>query len=122
MNCLTRLGFSISQKQQIEELTLPDYYLAMEGYAIRQTLHREDIALQAWFNQTVQSTKGSDKHPKPMYRKFEEFYNTEELEDEIRSNFEDDYVSERTKARDEQAAINERFARLQEIKRRKGEK
>ncbi|GBG94649.1 hypothetical protein LFYK43_11080 [Ligilactobacillus salitolerans] len=103
-------------------MTLSDYYLAMEAYAIKRTLHREDIALQAWFNQTVQATKGSDKHPKPMYRKFDEFYNTEELEDEIRSSFEDDYVSERTKARDEQAAINERFAKLQEIKRRKGEK
>lgn len=105
--------------QQIEEMTLPEYQLAMEAYAIKRTLKREDIALQAWFNQTVQATKGSDKHPKPMYKKFDEFYNVSEQEDEIRARFEPDYTSELTKKRQEQEIIQERFAKLQEIKRRR---
>ena len=119
MNCLTRLGFSIAQMQQIEEMTLPDYQLAMEAYAIKRTLKREDIAFQAWLNQTVQATKGSDKHPKPMYKKFNDFYNVAELEDEVRSQFEPDYTSKFTKQKQEQDAIQERFARLQEMKQRK---
>lgn len=121
MNCLTRLGFSINQMQQIEEMTLPEYKLAMEAYAIKRTLHREDIAFQAWLNQTVQATKGSDKHPKPMYKEFKQFYDAVELEDEVRSQFEADYTSKFTEKRQEQENIKERFAKLQEMKqRRKG--
>lgn len=106
---------------EIETMTLPEYQLAMEAYAIKRTLKREDIAFQAWLNQTVQATKGSDKHPKPMYKKFNDFYNTAELEDEVRSQFEPDYTSKFTQQKQEQEAIQERFARLQEMKqRRKG--
>lgn len=107
--------------QQIEEMTLPEYKLAMEAYAIKRTLHREDIAFQAWLNQTVQATKGSDKHPKPMYKEFKQFYDAVELEDEVRSQFEADYTSKFTEKRQEQENIKERFAKLQEMKqRRKG--
>lgn len=100
-------------------MTLPEYQLAMEAYTIKQALRREDIAMQAWFNQTVQATKGSDKHPKPRYKTFKEFYNTEEQEDEIRAQFEPDYTSKFIKQKQEQEAIQERFARLQEMKQRK---
>ena len=121
MNCLTRLGFSIAQMQQIEEMTLPNYQLAMEAYAIKHALRREDIAIQAWFNQTVQATKGSDKHPKPRYKNFTEFYNTEEQEDEIRVQFESDYISKFITKNREQQLIQERFEKLQELKqKRKG--
>ena len=102
---------------EIETMTLPEYQLAMEAYAIKQTLRHEDIALQAWFNQTVQATKGSDKHPKPRYQKFSDFYNTAEQEDEIRAQFESDYTSKNR----EQQLIQERFTKLQELKqKRKG--
>lgn len=93
----------------------------MEAYAIKQTLRREDIAIQAWFNQTVQATKGSDKHPKPRYKNFTEFYNTEEQEDEIRVQFESDYISKFITKNREQQLIQERFEKLQELKqKRKG--
>lgn len=102
---------------EIETMTLPEYQLAMEAYAIKQTLRREDIAMQAWFNQTVQATKGSDKNPKSRYQKFSDFYNTAEQEDEIRAQFESDYISKNR----EQQLIQERFAKLQELKqKRKG--
>lgn len=104
-------------------MTLPEYQLAMEAYAIKQTLRREDIAMQAWFNQTVQATKGSDKHPKPRYKNFKEFYNTEEQEDEIRAQFEPDYTSKFITKNKEQKLIQERFEKLQELKqKRKGER
>lgn len=106
---------------EIEIMTLPEYQLAMEAYAIKQTLRREDIAMQAWFNQTVQATKGSDKHPKPRYKNFKEFYNTEEQEDEIRAQFEPDYTSKFITKKREQQLIQERFEKLQELKqKRKG--
>lgn len=102
-------------------MTLPEYQLAMEAYAIKQTLRREDIAMQAWFNQTVQATKGSDKHPKPRYKNFKEFYNTEEQEDEIRVQFEYNYTSKFITKKREQQLIQERFEKLQELKqKRKG--
>lgn len=105
----------------IETMMLPEYQLAMEAYAIKQTLRREDIAIQAWFNQTVQATKGSDKHPKPRYKNFREFYNTEEQEDEIRAQFESDYISKFITKNREQQLIQERFEKLQELKqKRKG--
>ncbi|WP_277380226.1 hypothetical protein [Weissella paramesenteroides] len=106
---------------EIETMTLPEYQLAMEAYAIKQTLRREDIAMQAWFNQTVQATKGSDKHPKPRYKNFKEFYNTEEQEDKIRAQFESDYTSKFITKKREQELIQERFEKLQELKqKRKG--
>lgn len=121
MNSLTRLGFSVYQMYEIDTMTLPDYQLAMEAYAIKQALRREDIALHAWYNQTVQATKGSDKHPKPRYQKFSDFYNTAEQEDEIRASFESNYTSELTRKREEEALIQRRFAKLQELKqKRKG--
>lgn len=93
----------------------------MEAYTIKQALRREDIAMQAWFNQTVQATKGSDKHPKPRYKTFKEFYNTEEQEDEIRAQFESDYTSKFITKKKEQELIQERFEKLQELKqKRKG--
>lgn len=106
---------------EIETMTLPEYQLAMEAYTIKQALRREDIAMQAWLNQTVQATKGSDKHPKPRYKNFKEFYNTEEQEDEIRSQFEPDYTSKFITKKREQQLIQERFEKLQELKqKRKG--
>ena len=102
-------------------MTLPEYQLAMEAYAIKQTLRHEDIALQAWFNQTVQATKGSDKHPKPRYQKFSDFYNTSEQEDEIRAQFEPDYTSKFITKNREQQLIQKRFEKLQKLKQnRKG--
>ena len=56
-----------------------------------------------------------------MYKEFKQFYDVVELEDEVRSQFEADYTSKFTEKRQEQENIQERFAKLQEMKqRRKG--
>ena len=109
------------QMYEIETMTLPDYQLAMEAYAIKQVLKREEIALQAWYNQSVQATKGKGNHIKPLYHDFDDFYNTTEKLDKTRASFESDYTSELTRKREEEALIQQRFAKLQELKQnRKG--
>ena len=45
-----------------------------------------NIALQSWFNQTVQATTGSGKHVKPKYSKFNQFYDNEKNFKEIFKN------------------------------------
>ncbi|WP_244054510.1 hypothetical protein [Ligilactobacillus pabuli] len=104
---------------EIECLSLSDYWLGMEAYAIKKTLEREDLALQAWMNQTVQATKGSDKHPQPMYKKFEDFYDANELEDNIRGEFEPDYVSKHAIEKNEQDEIRSRWDAIQKMRERR---
>lgn len=72
---------------------LCEYYLRIEAYQIKQARERENIALQAWFNQAVQATVGSDEHPRPKFSKFSEFYDLDAVIDEIRNGFESDYIN-----------------------------
>jgi len=118
LNSLTRLGFSVGQMHEIECMTLVEYQLGMEAYALKETYRREDMALQAWFNQTVQATKGSGKHPKPAYKNFSEFYDTEAYEDDIRARFEPDYTSTRQQEKKEKELVADRWKKLQEYKKR----
>src|SRR5699024_907003 len=103
---------------EIECMTLVEYQLGMEAYALKETYRREDMALQAWFNQTVQATKGSGKHPKPAYKNFSEFYDTEDYEDDIRARFEPDYTSRRQQEKKEKELVADRWKKLQEYKKR----
>ena len=72
-------------------MTLAEYQLRMEAYSLQQIKIQERLHLQAFLNQTVQATKGSKKHPKPYYEKFEQFFNVQKMIDEVRGNFESDY-------------------------------
>ena len=104
---------------EIECLSFADYELGMEAYSIKKALDREDLALQAWMNQTVQATKGSDKHPQPMYKKFEDFYDAREMEDSIRDEFEPDYVSHKSAEQNKLKKIRNRWDFVQEMKERR---
>lgn len=104
---------------EIECLSLADYWLGMEAYTIKKTLDREDLALQAWMNQSVQATKGSDKHPQPAFKNFKEFYDVGELEDNIRGEFESDYVSHKSAEQNELEKIRNRWDFVQEMKERR---
>ena len=44
---------------------------------------RYHSAIQAWFNQTVQATKGKGKSAKSAYRTFDDFYNHKNEFDKI---------------------------------------
>ncbi|WP_057769960.1 hypothetical protein [Lactobacillus selangorensis] len=73
-------------------MTVVEYTLRIEAYQLQQSTMRENLALQAWFNQSVQATTGRKK-PKPKFRTFSEFYDRQAYDDEIRSAFESDYVT-----------------------------
>ncbi len=75
-------------------MTLAEYQLRMEAYSLQQIKIQERLHLQAFLNQTVQATKGSKKHPKPYYEKFEQFFNVQKMIDEVRSAYEPDYIKQ----------------------------
>lgn len=104
---------------EIECLSPADYWLGMEAYAIKKTLDREDLALQAWMNQSVQATKGSDKHPQPAFKNFKEFYDVGELEDNIRGEFEPNYISQHTIEKRKEDEIRDRWDTIQKMKERR---
>lgn len=53
------------------------------AYLIQQEDRRYNSAIQAWFNQTVQATKGKGKSAKSAYRTFDDFYNHKNEFDKI---------------------------------------
>ncbi|WP_169922436.1 hypothetical protein [Lactobacillus terrae] len=73
-------------------MSLYEYFLRLEAYQVKQVNMQENIALQAWLNQTVQATTGSKKNPKPKYTKFEEFFNSVDVKNNIHKTFNKDYV------------------------------
>lgn len=90
----------------IECMTLAEYYLRIEAYQLQQAQIQGQLALQAWFNQAVQATKGTGKKPKPQYKKFKDFYDIEQVNADIRATFEGGTTKKR-----EQLNENELIAR-----------
>lgn len=70
-------------------MTLAEYELRMESFQLKQVLKMQELALQAWFNTTVQSLEDDGKTPK--YRNFEQFFDIQKKIDEIRVQFETSY-------------------------------
>lgn len=54
--------------------TLEEFEIYNTAYLIKQEDMRYHSAIQAWFNQTVQATKGSGKSARSAYRTFDDFY------------------------------------------------
>lgn len=63
--------------------TLEEFEIYNKAYLIQQEDMRYHSAIQAWFNQTVQATKGKGKSAKSAYRTFDDFYNHKEEFDKI---------------------------------------
>lgn len=57
--------------------TLVEFEVYNTAYAIKQEDIRFNAAIQAWYNQTVQATKGKGKSVRSAYRTFNEFYDHE---------------------------------------------
>lgn len=70
-----------------------EYHLRLEAYQMKLVAKRENLALQAWFNQSVQETTGSSEHPRAKYETFDQFFDREEENDRVRELFERGYVS-----------------------------
>ncbi len=97
---------------------LREYYLRLEAFQLKRVQRQEDLATQAWFNQIVGEKKGSAKHPKPRFKEFRQFFDTQKQIDKVRSGFEPDYKEQST----EHKVINraEIFARrVEEFKKLK---
>lgn len=91
LNSLAYLG--LVSMQEIEKMTFDEYLIRLEAFQLRTIKRNEELAYQAWLNQQVQATTGSSKNPKPKFRKFEQFFDTNKMIDEVRGNFEADYKS-----------------------------
>ena len=116
MNSLAYLGFS--SIHDIERMTLAEYYLRLEAHQLARLERREDLATQAWFNQSVQATtKG--KHPNPVFKKFDQVFDRHAQEEEIRKQFADTYTPLHNPTKREQGAIF--LQRYREFKKLKAE-
>ena len=79
-------------------MTMREYYLRLEAYQLHEVGVREHLALQAFYNQSVQETIGKKK-PRPKYRKFKQFFDREEEELAVRNTFADDTMGLSEKAK-----------------------
>lgn len=63
--------------------TLEEFEIYNMAYLIQQENMRYHSAIQAWFNQTVQATKGKGKSARSAYKTFDDFYNHKDEFDKI---------------------------------------
>ena len=116
LNGLALLGFS--NIEDIKRMTLREYQLRLEAYQIRRVNEQESLATLAWQIQSVQATKGSSKHPKPVFEKFRDFFDTQKYIDQVRSDFEADYKthSHTTRVIDRAKIFNRRLEEFKKLK------
>ena len=68
---------------EASQTTLEEFEIYNMAYLIQQEDLRYHSAIQAWFNQTVQATKGKGKSARSAYRTFDDFYNHKDEFDKI---------------------------------------
>ena len=69
--------------EEASRTTLEEFEIYNTAYLIKQEDMRYHSAIQAWFNQTVQATKGKGKSARSAYRTFDDFYNHKNEFDKI---------------------------------------
>lgn len=116
LNSLAYLGFS--SMREIEKMTLNEYLIRTEAFQLQTIKRNEELAYQAWLNQQVQATTGSSKNPKPKFKEFRKFFDSEKLIDEVRSSFELDYIttSNEAKLRTSKNVFAQRLKEFKELK------
>lgn len=116
LNSLAYLGFS--SMREIEKMTLNEYLIRMEAFQLQTIKRNEEIAYQAWLNQQVQATTGSPKNPKPKFKEFRKFFDSERMIDEVRSSFEIDYITtlDKAKLRTNENVFAQRLKEFKELK------
>ena len=68
---------------EASQTTLEEFEIYNTAYLIQQEDLRYHSAIQAWFNQTVQATKGKGKSARSAYKTFDDFYNHKDEFDKI---------------------------------------
>ena len=116
LNSLAYLGFS--SMREIEKMTLSEYLIRMEAFQLQTIKRNEELAYQAWLNQQVKATTGSPKNPKPKFKEFRKFFDSEKMIDEVRSSFEIDYIitSNKAKLRTNENVFAQRLKEFKELK------
>lgn len=104
--------------REIEKMTLNEYLIRMEAFQLQTIKRNEELAYQAWLNQQVQATTGSPKNPKPKFKEFRKFFDSEKMIDEVRSSFELDYIttSNKAKLRTNENVFAQRLKEFKELK------
>jgi hypothetical protein len=69
--------------QEASRTTLEEFEIYNTAYLIQQEDRRYNSAIQAWFNQTVQATKGKGKSARSAFKTFDDFYNHKDEFDKI---------------------------------------
>lgn len=116
LNSLAYLG--LVSMREIERMTFDEYLIRLEAFQLRTIKRNEELAYQAWLNQQVQATTGSSKNPKPKFRKFDQFFDTNKMIDEVRGNFEVDYkaTKKQNTLRTNENLFAERLKEFRELK------
>lgn len=70
-------------------MTLAEYELRMESYELKIVNKRLDMATQAFFNTNVQAV---DNDGKPIYKRFNDFFDYISAINDVRSKYESNYV------------------------------
>ena len=78
------LRFFNLSKDEIDNLTLAEYEMYDTASAFRQFDNETLLAKQAWYTIQAQST---DKHGKPIYKKFSDFYDAKKIELSLQDKF-----------------------------------
>lgn len=92
LNILSRFGGMNHDLSWAKHMTLGEYGLRLEAYALQQEDKSREIHEQAWANQVVQNVKGEGDKVEPLYQSFDQFYDSGEERDKIRATFEDGYT------------------------------
>lgn len=71
-----QFGMSLLEAKRCTPADFEIYKLARR---VKRQQEHETLALQAWFNQSVQATKKQGKKHIPKYKSFNEFYDSEEM-------------------------------------------
>lgn len=116
LNSLAYLG--LVSMREIEKMTFDEYLIRLEAFQLRTIKRNEELAYQAWLNQQVQATTGSSKNPKPKFREFEQFFDTNKMIDEVRGNFEVDYkaTNKQNTLRTNENLFTERLKEFRQLK------
>lgn len=93
--------------------TLEEFEIYNTAYLIKQEDMRYHSAIQAWFNQTVQATKGKGKSAKSAYRTFDDFYNHKNEFDKI-------FKKEEAKPNNKRLSLADRNRRLNQSMKERG--
>lgn len=100
--------------QEASRTTLEEFEIYNTAYLIKQEDMRYHSAIQAWFNQTVQATKGKGKSARSAYKTFDDFYNHKNEFDKI---FKKDEVGQ---VKQKKMSLADRNRRLNQSMRERG--